>query len=57
MPTAPLSGTSIFRATNYPSGVAVDDENVVVDFASYINPHSNPDAGQLHAGGVHGDSG
>ena len=34
VPTAPLSGTSIFRATNYPSGVATDDENVVVDFAA-----------------------
>lgn len=45
VPTAPLSGTSIFRATNYPSGVATDDEGVVVDFASYINPHSNPDLG------------
>ena len=57
VPTAPLSGTSIFRATNYPSGVAVDDENVVVDFASYINPHSNPDLGNCTPDGVHAASG
>ncbi len=45
VPTAPLSGTSIFRATNYPTGVAPDDDTVVIDFGSYINPHSNPDLG------------
>jgi hypothetical protein len=45
VPTAPLSGTSIFRATNYPSGAATDDDTVVIDFGSYINPHSNPTLG------------
>jgi hypothetical protein len=45
VPTAPLSDVSIFRATNYPTGVATDDDTVIVDFGSYINPHSNPDLG------------
>ena len=34
---------SVFRAENYPSGVAVDNKMIVVDYGSYINPHSNPD--------------
>jgi hypothetical protein len=45
VPTAPLSGSSIFRATNYPSGAAPDDDTVVVDFGSYVNSHSNADLG------------
>lgn len=54
VPTAPLSGVSIFRATNYPSGSAPDDESVVVDFGSYINPHSNPDLGNCAPAGFTG---
>ena len=42
VPTAPLSTKSIFRAANYPSGVAVTNQTIVVDYASYINAHSNP---------------
>jgi hypothetical protein len=45
VPTAPLSDTSIFRATNYPSGVAVTNDRIVVTFGSYINRHSNPTRG------------
>jgi hypothetical protein len=51
VPTAPLSGVSIFRATNYPSGVATDDETVMIDFGSYINPHSNPVLGNCTPAG------
>jgi hypothetical protein len=54
VPTAPLSGTSIFRATNYPTGVAPDDDTVVIDFGSYINPHSNPDLGNCTPDGFTG---
>ena len=57
VPTAPLSGTSIFRATNYPSGVAVDDDTVVIDFASYINPHSNPTLGNCTPDGFSATTG
>ncbi len=42
VPTAPASGTSIFRAVNYPTGIAVSSTDIVVDFGSYINVHSNP---------------
>jgi len=42
VPTAPLSNHSVFRASNYPTGISVDDNKIVVDFASFINPHSNP---------------
>ncbi|HEX8134766.1 MAG TPA: sialidase family protein, partial [Actinomycetes bacterium] len=45
VPTAPLSDRSIFRATNYPSGVAVSNRRIVVTFGSYINRHSNPTRG------------
>jgi hypothetical protein len=45
VPTAPLSNRSIFRAANYPSAVAVRNDRIVVDYASYINRHSNPDRG------------
>jgi len=57
VPTAPLSGVSIFRATNYPSGAATDDETVVIDFASYINPHSNPELGNCTPAGFSGTTG
>lgn len=40
--TTPPSGRSVFRAANYPTGVALSGERVVIDFASYINQHSNP---------------
>jgi hypothetical protein len=42
IPTAPLSQRSIFRAANYPSGVALSSGEIVVDYGSYINRHSNP---------------
>ena len=42
IPTAPLSAKSIFRAANYPSGVALSNTRIVIDYASYINGHSNP---------------
>ncbi|HYU57833.1 MAG TPA: sialidase family protein [Actinomycetota bacterium] len=45
VPTAPLSDRSVFRATNYPSAVAVSTTRVVVDFGSYINQHSNSTKG------------
>jgi len=55
IPTAPLSATSIFRAANYPSGVALDNDTISIDYASYINQHSNPDnaagAGHCEAAG------
>lgn len=57
VPTAPLSDVSIFRATNYPSGAATDDETVVVDFGSYINPHSNPELGNCAPTGFSTDTG
>jgi hypothetical protein len=57
VPTAPLSGTSIFRATNYPSGAAPDDDTVVVDFGSYINAHSNADLGNCAPDGFSPASG
>jgi hypothetical protein len=41
IPTAPLSTQSIFRAENYPTGVAVSSRQVIVDFGSYVNIHSN----------------
>ena len=57
VPTAPLSGTSIFRATNYPSGAATDDDTVVIDFGSYINPHSNPTLGNCTPDGFSATTG
>ena len=57
VPTAPLSEVSIFRATNYPSGAATDDETVVIDFGSYINPHSNPTLGNCTPDGFSADTG
>jgi hypothetical protein len=44
IPTAPLSPRSIFRAANYPSGVALSSRRIVVDYGSYINRHSKPTA-------------
>ena len=44
IPTAPLSPRSIFRAANYPSGVALSSRKIVVDYGSYINRHSKPTA-------------
>jgi hypothetical protein len=57
VPTAPLSDVSIFRATNYPSGAAPDDDTVVIDFGSYINPHSNPALGNCVPQGFSPDTG
>jgi len=51
VPTAPLSDRSIFRATNYPSGVAVTNNRIVVTFGSYINRHSNPTRGNCTPAG------
>jgi hypothetical protein len=52
VPTAPLSGTSIFRATNYPSGAVLGNGNVMVTFGSYINQHSNRDKGNCSPAGI-----
>lgn len=51
VPTTPLSGKSIFRATNYPTGVAVSNTSIVVDLGSYLNPHSNPSLGNCSPAG------
>jgi len=55
--TAPLSDLSIFRATNYPSGVAVSNNRIVVTFGSYINEHSNPTRGNCTPTGFSGTTG
>jgi hypothetical protein len=52
VPTQPLSGTSIFRAANYPSGIAVSDTALEVDFGSYINENSNPTLGNCAPAGL-----
>jgi hypothetical protein len=57
VPTAPLSDRSIFRATNYPSGVAVSNDRIVVTFGSYINEHSNPTRGNCTPAGVSATTG
>ncbi|MGZ5430667.1 MAG: sialidase family protein [Thermoanaerobaculia bacterium] len=57
VPTSPLSDVSIFRATNYPSGAAPTDDEVVIDFGSYINPHSNATLGNCVPAGFSGDTG
>ncbi len=41
VPETGLGGVSIFRATNYPSGVALSNTQIVVNFGSYINRDSN----------------
>lgn len=56
VPTAPLSGTSIFRAENYPSGVAVSNTQIEIDFGSYINRHSNPKLGNCAPAGISADT-
>jgi hypothetical protein len=55
--TAPASDRSIFRATNYPSGVAVTNNRIVVTFGSYINRHSNPTRGNCTPTGFSADTG
>jgi hypothetical protein len=55
--TAPASDLSIFRATNYPSGVAVTNNRIVVTFGSYINRHSNPTRGNCTPTGFSADTG
>jgi hypothetical protein len=57
VPTAPLSDRSIFRATNYPSGVATSNRRVVVTFGSYLNRHSNPGRGNCTPAGFSEDTG
>ena len=56
VPTQPLSGTSIFRAANYPSGVAFGNDAIEVDFGSYLNQHSNPRLGNCSPAGVSPDT-
>jgi hypothetical protein len=56
VPTAPLSPTSVFRATNYPSGVAISDTHIEVDFGSYINRDSNPRKGNCSPNGLSGST-
>jgi hypothetical protein len=51
VPTAPLSDRSIFRATNYPAGVATSNNRVEVTFGSYLNRHSNPERGNCSPAG------
>ena len=51
VPTQPLSGTSIFRAANYPSGIVLPNQTVVVNFGSYINRDSNPTLGNCSSAG------
>jgi hypothetical protein len=57
VPTAPLSDRSIFRATNYPSGVATSNNRIVVTFGSYLNRHSNPERGNCVPAGFSADTG
>jgi hypothetical protein len=56
VPTAPLSGTSIFRATNYPSGVALSNNKIAVTYGSYINRMSNPNSGNCTPQGLSPDT-
>jgi hypothetical protein len=57
VPTAPLSARSVFRAANYPSGAALTNSRIVVDFGSYINPHSNSSLGNCAPAGFSGTTG
>lgn len=57
VPTAPLSDASSFRATQYPSGVAVDADTLVVNFGTYINRHSSPARGNCFPAGFSPDTG
>jgi hypothetical protein len=52
VPTQPISGTSIFRASNYPTGVALSNSDIQVHFGSYINAHSNATLGNCAATGL-----
>jgi hypothetical protein len=52
VPTAPLSTRSVFRAANYPSAVALSSTEIVVNFGSYINRHSNPNLGNCSPAGL-----
>jgi hypothetical protein len=57
VPTTPLSGVSIFRAVNYPTGVAVSAKRIVVDFGSYINRDSNSHKGNCSPAGFNPSTG
>jgi hypothetical protein len=57
VPTAPLSNRSIFRATNYPVGVAPTSSTVFVTLGSYINRNSNPARGNCAPTGFSGATG
>jgi hypothetical protein len=52
VPEKGSSTNSIFRATNYPSGVAdpTNPDRIAVTFGSYINEHSNESNGCMPAG-------
>jgi hypothetical protein len=56
VPTTPLSNRSVFRATNYPVGMARTNDNIVVTFGSYINRHSGPDRGNCFPAGFSPDT-
>jgi len=56
VPTAPLSGTSIFRATNYPVGFATSADDIVVSYGSYINRDSNQNRGNCTPAGISTDT-
>jgi hypothetical protein len=51
VPTAPSGGRSIFRATNYPVGIAASNSRILVTFGSYLNAHSNPARGNCRPSG------
>ncbi|HEX6673976.1 MAG TPA: sialidase family protein [Actinomycetes bacterium] len=57
VPTAPLSNRNIFRATNYPVGVAPSNDTVLVTLGSYVNRHSNPALGNCTPAGVSATTG
>ena len=57
VPTTPLSAISIFRASNYPSGVALSSSKIVIDYGSFINFHSNPTRGNCKPKGFTGNTG
>ena len=52
IPTAPPSTASIFRVTNYPVGVALDNRHLAVTLGSYINRNSNPTRGNCIPDGL-----
>jgi hypothetical protein len=57
VPTAPLSNRNIFRATNYPVGVAPSNSTVFVTLGSYINRNSNPARGNCTPDGFSATTG